>query len=182
MDDLFSVWLVTQENDEEYLSKMVKDLAHEYQSPTFTPHLTLLGGINSNFEDLKDAIDKTFDTIKPFKIKKTRLNQSELFFKTVFIEFELDENLQNVFTTLSDNTDKGSIEEFKPHISLMYKTMREEEKLKVIEKLSVKDEFLIDSVYIQAPKQGDHDFLNVEGWRIFYKKKLRELTNEAGNN
>lgn len=173
MDNLFSVWLVPQKNEEEYLSKIVKDLAIEHQSPVFTPHLTLLGGINTNFEDLKDAIDRTFDTIKPFKIKKTRLNQSELFFKTVFIEFELDEILQNAFTALSENTDKRSIEEFKPHISLMYKTMPTEEKLKVIEKLNVKDEFLIDSVYIQAPKEGNHDFLNVKGWRVLYEKTLR---------
>lgn len=171
-NNLFSVWLVPQRKEEKELSKIVKNLAQRYNSPVFIPHLTLLGNATISFDDLKSAVDEVFENKKPFTIKKTKLNQSEQFFKTVFIEFELSDILKNLFTELSEKTDKSSVENFKPHISLMYKLMPEDEKLRIIKNLNVRDNFTINDVYINAPKKGDTDFLNVEGWRVLYKKGL----------
>ena len=172
MNKLFSVWLVPQRKEEKELGKIVKDLAQKYNSPIFIPHLTLLGGMMINFDDLKSAVNKVFKEQKPFTIKKTKLNQSEKFFKTVFMELESSYILKNLFTTLSKKTDKSSVENFKPHISLIYKLMPEDEKLKVIENLDVENEFTISRVFISAPKEGDADFMDVEGWRVLYKKGL----------
>ncbi len=167
---MFSVWLVPQEEKE--LSKIVKNLAQRYDSPAFIPHLTLLGGTTINFDDLRSTIDEVFEDERPFVIKKTKLNQSKLFFKTVFIEFELSDILKNLFTALSKKTDKSSVKNFKPHISLIYKLMPENEKLRIIKNLDLKNNFIVDSAYIVAPKQGDTDFLDVEEWIILYKKIL----------
>ncbi len=172
MDNLFSIWLIPDEKDEKELAKIIEDLAERYNSPVFIPHLTLLGNTMINFEDLKSIVDEVFEDKKPFTIKKTRLNQSEQFFKTVFIEFELDENLKNFFELLSIKADKRNTEKFKPHISLIYKIMPKDEKLRIIKNLDVKSNFTINCVYINAPKQGDTDFLNVEEWRVLYKKSL----------
>lgn len=172
MDNLFSVWLVPHKKEEKELNKIVKNLAKKYNSPIFIPHLTLLGNAIISFEDLKSIVDEVFENKKPFTIKKTKLNQSEQFFKTVFVEFELSDVLKNLFTALSKKTDKSSIKNFKPHISLIYKLMPEDEKLKIIESLDVKNNFIVDSAYIVAPKKGDTDFLNVEGWRVLYKKDI----------
>lgn len=174
MNNLLSVWLVPAKNDNVYLGNIINNLGKEYGSPTFDPHLTLFGNINIETEELKEAIDRVSNKIKPFKIKKTAISQSELFFKTVFIEFELNEELKNLFIALSRKTDNRDIATFKPHISLIYKTMPKEEKLKIIEKLDIKDEFLIDKVVVNAPKKGDKDFLNIESWRALYEKKLND--------
>lgn len=170
MDSVFSVWLVPQEEKE--LSKIVKNLAQRYDSPAFIPHLTLLGGTTINFDNLRSTIDEVFEDERPFVIKKTKLNQSKLFFKTVFIEFELSDTLKKLFLELSKKTDKIGLENFKPHISLIYKLMPEDEKIRIIENLDVKNNFIVDSAYIVSPKKGDADFLDVEGWRVLYKKSL----------
>ena len=172
MDNLFSVWLVPQRKEEKELNKIVKNLAKKYNSPIFIPHLTLLGNAMISFEALKSIVDEVFEDKKPLTIKKTKLNQSEQFFKTVFIEFELSDILKNFFIALSKKTDKSSVENFKPHISLIYKLMPESEKIRIIKSLDVKNNFIVDSAYIVAPKKGDADFLNVEGWRVLYKKSL----------
>ncbi len=171
-DNMFSIWLIPDEKDENELSKIVKNLAYRYNSPIFIPHLTLLGNVVISFDDLKSAVDEVFENKKPFTIKEAKLNQSEQFFKTVFIEFELDENLKKFFELLSIKTDKIDIETFKPHISLIYKIMSKEEKLKIIENLDVKNEFTIGRVFISAPKEGDADFMDVRNWRVLYKKSL----------
>ncbi len=172
MNNLLSVWLVPQKDDENYLSKIIQDLDKEYNAPIFTPHLTLFGNISIELDKLKSTIDDVFDKVKPFEIQKTRINQSEAFFKTVFIEFELNNILKNLFTAFSEKTDKRDLSTFKPHVSLIYKTMPEDEKLKIIEKLEVKDKYVINRVFINAPKIGDTDHHDVESWRTLYKKTL----------
>ncbi len=169
---LFSVWLVPSRKDEIYLSGVIKKLSAEYNDPIFIPHLTLLGGTKLSFDDLKSAVDEVFENKKPFTIKQTGLNQSEHFFKTVFIEFELNNTLKNLFLELSRKTDNIALETFKPHISLIYKLITRNEKTRIIKNLEVKDSFTIDHVFIVAPKKGDADFLNIESWRILYKKTL----------
>lgn len=173
MKELFSVWLVPQKDDEEELTNTVNNLATEHSSPIFNPHLTLIGDVSVSYENLKSAVDETALNQSEFTVKSAGLNQSEAFFKTVFIEFEINETLKNLFQTLSQKTDKRSIDTFKPHISLMYKLMPEEEKRKIIQSLSVKNGYTMGSLYIVAPKVGDSDFMDVEGWRILYKKDLK---------
>lgn len=172
MENFLSVWLVPQKNDEKELTSIIDNLAKENDSPVFTPHLTLIGNTNIGFEDVKSAVDEVFANQKPFTIKTQKVSKSELFFKTVFIEFDINETLRNLFQAFSERTDKRSIDNFKPHISLVYKIMPEDEKTKIINSLNIKDEYTIGGVYIVAPKEGDADFLDVEGWRILYKKKL----------
>lgn len=174
MNNLLSVWLVPAKNDDIYLRDIINNLGKEYGSPTFNPHLTLFPGINIKLNTLKSVINDIFTNVKPFKIKKIKIDQSEAFFKTVFIEFELDEKLKNLYLALAEKTDNRNIATFKPHISLIYKTMPEEQKLKIIEKLDIKDKFLIDKIIINGPKIGDKDFLNIENWRKLYEKKLND--------
>ncbi|MGA2911835.1 MAG: 2'-5' RNA ligase family protein [Candidatus Levyibacteriota bacterium] len=172
MVNFFSVLLIPQEDDEVYLSNIIKKLGKEYHAPIFIPHLTLFGGITIDFDRLKSIIDNVFQNVKSFTIEKTGINQTEAFFKTVFIEFKRDENLSELFKTFSQKTDGRDLSTFKPHISLMYKILPEDEKSKIISKLDIKNEFTIGSVCVVAPKEGDKDFYDVDGWRIIYKKNF----------
>jgi hypothetical protein len=84
MNNLLSVWLVPQEDDERYLREIIVKLGKENNSPVFIPHLTLFGDINIDSEELRKSIDGVFNNIKPFRIRKTAISQSELFFKNRF--------------------------------------------------------------------------------------------------
>lgn len=174
MKTLLSVWLVPQEKDKLYLQEIIDKLAKENDAPTFIPHLTLLPGIEMEANDLKKILNEVFNQTKSFKINRTKISQSEQFFKTVFIELELDENLKNLFMHLSNKTDSRSIDDFKPHISLLYKTMPKEEKLKIIKNLSIKSDFVIDRVIINAPGLGQTDYFDLPSWRNLYEIKLND--------
>ena len=172
MRQLFSVWLVPAKADKEYLSKIINTLGENYDAPTFTPHLTLFGNITIELEHLKRIVNEVVDNFRVFKVKKTKVSQSELFFKTVFIEFELSEELKTLFIEIARRTDNRDLSTFKPHISLIYKVMAENEKIDIIRKLDIKDDFEISKVVINAPKKGDNDFLDVKKWQEVYEKPL----------
>lgn len=172
MKNLFSVWLVPDTEDKHYLENIISTLSLKNGSPNFIPHLTLFADLEIELNQLRNIIDIVFNNCHKFNIQKTKVSRSELFFKTVFIEFELNEKLRDFYIKLSTKTGKRGLVDFKPHISLIYKNMPDKEKLQIIESLSIKDYFTIGSVYINAPKNGEKDFLNVSGWQTVYKKEL----------
>ncbi len=139
MNNHFSVWLVPETSDKKYLEKIIEQLAAKYSSPIFVPHLTLLPDTNAGFNELKIAIEQIFKDMRVFKVSVEGINQSEAFFKTVFIEFKRDENLSELFKTFSQKTDGRDLSTFKPHVSLMYKILPENEKLKIISGLDIKN-------------------------------------------
>jgi len=172
MNNHFSVWLVPETSDKEYLEEIIKQLADKYSSPLFVPHLTLLPDANIKLDELKIAIKQIFKDTKAFKVNVEGINQSEAFFKTVFIEIKLKEILKNLFIGYSQNKFGAILSTFKPHISLIYKILPKNEKLSIISGLNIKNEFVIGSIYIVAPKEGEEDFHDVHNWRIVYKKSF----------
>jgi 2'-5' RNA ligase len=172
MQKLLSILLIPSKNDENYLNKIIRNLGIHYHAPIFIPHLTIFADTIIEPETLKSIADEVFKSVKPFKVKVKKINHSEAFFKTVFIEFHLNKDLKNLFTILSKKTDKRAFSTFKPHISLIYKNMPEKERLKIIKTLNIKEEFEIGRVIINAPKEGEKDFLDVEHWQFLYEKTL----------
>src|SRR3989344_4241262 len=105
MDRFHSLWLVPENEQKDQLQSIVNRLAEDNNSPTFTPHLTLIGDVEIQLEPFRRAVDEVFEGINAFYIKATAVNFSEKFAKSVFIEFELDENLKNLFIEISKRTE-----------------------------------------------------------------------------
>lgn len=179
MKNLYSIWLVPQKSDEQYLEKIINKLALDYSAPSFIPHLTLFTeknpSKNISLEKLQQIINAVFKHQQPFEITKTGIGQSDYFWKTVFLEFELNETLRRLFESISEKTDKRDISLFKPHISLIYKTLTKEERIKIAESVQSKNKFILDKVFVNIPKEGDNDFSDIENWRHLYKKTLNNL-------
>jgi 2'-5' RNA ligase len=170
MQDSYSIWLVPQNEDKEYLQSIIQTLAEKYSSPIFIPHITLLADTHLDLEKLKLAVDKIFENIKPFTINKIDIDQCDQFFKTIYLKFELNEMLKNLFLDFSKNTEERNLSTFSPHLSLMYKRIPEKERKKIINDLTIKNEFVIGSVLIN--KNDSNDYENVNGWQIVYQKEL----------
>lgn len=164
----FSVWLVPQKEDKEYLDKVIRELAQKYDSPIFIPHITLFVDVKIEEDRLKSATEEIFSGIKPFVVRKKDLNQSDNFFKTVFIEFEQNEIFKKLYDEFSIQVEQRDFSLFKPHLSLIYKDTNEDERLNIIKGLNIKDEFKIGSVIIN--RNDSNDYKNVEGWKIVYRK------------
>ena len=175
MKNLYPIWLVPQKNDEQYLKKVIDKLAQDYSALSFTPHLTLFTETKFSLEKLQQIINAVFEHQEPFEITKTGIGQSDYFWKTVFLEFELNETLKRLFENISAKIEHGDISLFKPHISLIYKTLAEKERIKIAESIQSKDKFILDRVFVTTPKEGDNDFSDIENWRHPYKKNLNNL-------
>lgn len=172
MNLTYSLWLVPQKDDEIYLSKIVNQLSEKYEAPTFVPHLTILGDIEIDLENLKKIVDQTFRKVKPFAVNITAVKFTENFRKTLFIEFEINNTLKNLFNELSEKTDKRSITTFTPHLSLIYKIMPNNDKEKIINNLYIKDQIIFGGIWINDNGNLPDGPEYVKSWKTLYKKYL----------
>ncbi|MEA1881827.1 MAG: hypothetical protein U9N31_05440 [Candidatus Marinimicrobia bacterium] len=154
----YSFWLLPGKEDKAYLSKTIQSLGKEYNAPVFDPHCTLFSPV-SDFESAKTIINQL--NFKPFEVTMSGLHQSEIIWKTVFIELEINPYLILLNYLFQQAFDMDY--NFQPHISLIYKEMNMETKMIIIEKLIVKNSYRMSRIAI-VDTTGP-----VEGWESVYE-------------
>ena len=99
-------------------------------------------------------------------VKKSEILQSEELWKTVYIELKMNNQLELIHKNLKKHFEKISKYEFKPHISLIYKILPIEEKIKIINELDIKNKFMVNKLVVQE------FFPEVEKWKIVKEYNL----------
>lgn len=119
----FSVVLVPAQPFHSELKKKVLELAEVFDAPEFDPHMTLFSGY---VEDVDEATKSFKAAAKKFgrvEATVTGIDYTELFFKTLFIQFELSDGLLQMNESLRQSLDQKSKYILNPHLSLLYKKM-----------------------------------------------------------
>ena len=153
----YSIWLMPSKTDLAYLSTIIQSLGRKYDAPVFEPHCTLFSPIT----DLKSAMKviDTFDS-QPFQVKSVGLNHSDVIWKTVFIELEMNDQLEWLNQKFSDIFVIDY--EFKPHISLIYQSIPSKKRNAIIGTLDLKKYYKMHGIAIMDTSQS------VEGWKKVY--------------
>jgi len=163
---LISIWLCPDYNNELYLQNVINSLSGIHNSPRFSPHCTLVGGIKSNKHGLENIIDNSIDNIGPIIVKSKRISYTNILWKTVFIELVVNKDLKSlqnsIYTEIKSNIDY----KFDPHISLIYKLMPNNIKKEIINSLHLKNSFKMDKIV--AVKTGQ----NILDWKIIVEREF----------
>lgn len=166
---IISLWLAPDKENSEYLSEVIESLSEKYDAPSFYPHLTLYGSAEIPEEKELEIIEKLksiASELDPFEIQMEKVNYSELFFKTLFIEVKMNENLQNIFSKIETILKPYGQYTFLPHISLLYKEMPIEEKKKEEGALHLKDSYIISEMKIVTPGNVEKGWHDIKSWQI----------------
>jgi 2'-5' RNA ligase len=163
---MHAIWLTFSNRDHDYLKKIIDKISEKYYAPKFEPHVTVYGLINSKIDHIDLVLREISLNCGSCKVKKTKILQSEELWKTVFIELEMNKQMKTIHENLKKYFGNIAKYEFKPHISLIYKTLSQEEKNKIINELELKNEFIIDKLVIQK------FFPDIEKWQIVKKYNL----------
>ena len=106
---MISIWLCPDYNNELYLQNVINSLSDIHNSPRFSPHCTLVGGIKSNKYELEKIIDNSIDNIGPIIVQSKRISYTNILWKTVFIELVVNKNLKSlqnsIYTEIKSNID-----------------------------------------------------------------------------
>lgn len=162
---MFAVWFLFEKNDNEYLLKIIKELAESFDCPIFIPHITIHGLVNHDITKLEKIIFENIDELSPFFVQKNGINYSKNIWKTLFIDIKLNSSLEILNSNLNKKLLNSNLD-FQPHVSLMYKKIPDFKKIEIIKKLNIKNSFLITEIGIL--KYSD----NINEWKIIKKFSL----------
>lgn len=167
-----SIWLVPCDRDRKFLAKIIQDLAGEYASEAFVPHLTIYGSLDNidskqKYQLIESAVEKCIKDIKPFEMQIDKLNHTKSFNKTVFMEMKNNQYSDEILYKLKDRLSKIANYIFLPHISLIYKNCTEGLRKKIISEVELKirnrNKFEFDEIMIVSPEKDDWN--DIKSWK-----------------
>jgi len=157
---MHAIWLTFSKNDRDYLKRIMYELAEKYHAPKFEPHITVYGLVDSEMSLLESIAKEATLDHNSFLVEKSEILQSEELWKTVYVELKMNTQLKLIYKNLKKHFEKIVKYEFNPHISLIYKILPIEEKIKIINELDIKNEFTVNKLVVQK------FFPEVEKWKI----------------
>jgi 2'-5' RNA ligase len=127
----YSLWLEPSGEIAYKLQERIKKLSKENGTPLFSPHVTLLGGIESTETEMIPLTDTLSSYIEPFELELTKAGYLDTFYQSLFIHVkettqlkELRRNACRLF-----NIEE---EEYMPHLSLLYGDLSQKQKEKIL--------------------------------------------------
>lgn len=163
---MHAIWLTFSKNDRDYLKKIMDKFSEKYQAPKFEPHITVYGLVDSEMSLIESIAKELTLNCNSFLVKKSEILQSEELWKTVYVELKMNNQMELIHKNLKKHFEKIVKYEFNPHISLIYKILPIEEKIRIINELNIKNEFMIDKLVVQK------FFPEVEKWKIVKEYNL----------
>ncbi len=159
-------WLIPTEPAYCSFQRIINGLAGRYDAPVFEPHMTIHIGA-SRAEAASRALADAAHECTLIALNPTRIDQSEQFTKTLFVEFAVTAELRQL-NELIRNTAHDSFQyQLKPHLSLLYKRMAAETRLDLAASIKVPLREVtfgaIKAVRCISPTQSRAD---VEAWRV----------------
>ena len=91
----FALWLMPDDLTKRRVQPVIQTLAKTYDAPSFDAHVTVYAG-PSNDAEMK-AIVAAVSGFLPVRLAAEKLNHTNAYTKTLFVQFGESENLRSMF-------------------------------------------------------------------------------------
>jgi 2'-5' RNA ligase len=120
----FTLWLTPSEPQRSLLRSTIRRLAARLDAVEFEPHVTVFCG-SSTEDEARAVAGKIAMRFAPIELTAVRLDHSELFTKTLFVQFNESARLREMFEMVAADFSHPSNYVLNPHMSLLYKKQTE---------------------------------------------------------
>jgi len=169
---ILTYWLTPAEPARSYFASLISDLARRFDAPVFEPHLTLYA-TRAGGEDAEELLARTVAGRGAIPLCLTGVDFADEFTKTVFVQFQPNEELIRWSRKLRDASAFQNEYELNPHLSLIYKTLPSEIKEEIAGSLSLPfQEVHFDSAKAVITPDQIEAREDVEAWRVVASQKL----------
>jgi 2'-5' RNA ligase len=170
---VIAYWLIPAEPVQSFFQGVINDLARRYDAPVFEPHVTIDVGAN-RAHAAECAISEAARTCKQIKLNALEIGHSREFIKTLFVQFALNKELQQLNETIRNTAQNSSYYELEPHLSLLYKRIPPRARRELASSINVPFlEVNFDALRAVRCISPTRTRADVEAWRVVATKKLR---------
>jgi len=75
----FSIWVAPHGRSQRLLAQLIFSLSEQYNSPTFVPHVTLLGSLHGHYESMEPKCSQLSSKLRPYTIRLTGVEYVDKF-------------------------------------------------------------------------------------------------------
>lgn len=164
---IVSTWLITEDDS---LKEIMSNLAKNHQAPKLIPHITMFSvNVSSDrVEEMRNKVMKIAQDLQPITLKVKDIGYEDTLFTSLFIRFEESEDLKRLQDRVKERLSRFGDYKFKPHTSILYKVIPEEEKIKIVpglkSKLPKTITFTKLGVIVHENPEAQKDIENWEVW------------------
>ncbi len=151
----YSLWLRPTQDQIDAFTNIISDLSHRYRTKAFPPHITLLAGLTTNLDTLKQVCNKIVDQVHEFGIPLQKIDYTEAYFRNFYLLAENTSDLLNLYKKAVENLTHENNEKYMPHVSLLYGKLDSKTKQVLKEQLT--------SVYLKTFNCQRLDIYNTTG-------------------
>lgn len=131
VDERYSLWFIPQGEVYAKLSQHIRQLSYAYDSPLFEPHVTLLGRILVDQDEVIQKAKTIASVLKPFSITMSGIGHEESFFRAFYLKVEANPSLIMANRVAREFFTSDYMLEYQPHLSLIYGNFTTNEKQKM---------------------------------------------------
>lgn len=143
----YSLWLLPQEDIKLKYQSIISKLSNEHSFPSFEPHITLLGEVEGEEQDIVNKTQQLVNMLKPLILQAGPIKAEDFFFRAVYVQIEASQDLLKMHRNAEFvfNAKRGGL--YNPHMSLMYGDYSQDIKENIIKDLgSLQDKFTVDVI------------------------------------
>jgi 2'-5' RNA ligase len=165
-------WLIPAEPARIFFQDVINDLAQRYNASLFEPHVTI--HIGANCADAVDGVlSKAARGCERIVLRTLDVNSSSEFIKTLFVEFGLTTQLQQLNQRIRSAAQDSADYQLNPHLSLLYKRMSNQDRRVLTHSIEVPfPEVIFDSLKAVRCISPTRSRADVETWRVVAEKPL----------
>jgi 2'-5' RNA ligase len=169
---LIAYWLIPVEPASSFFQRMINDLARRYDAPVFEPHMTVHVG-SDHADAAESALAEAARVCRSIKLKALEIGQSNEFIKTLFVQFALNKELRQLSEIIRDAAQDSSRYELNPHLSLLYKRMRDPVRCELVGSIKVPfPEVTFDALKAVRCISPTRSRSDLEAWRVVATTEL----------
>ena len=169
-----SFWLLPAEPQRESLQQIISDLAERFDAPRFEPHVTVFSGPKAADDDLCSIVASVAAGFSAIELRGVGIGHSEQFTRTLFVQFEANEELARLQAELESRSAVRTRYELNPHLSLIYATLTPETKESLRQEFSMLEWIRFDTLAAIASHGKTRTGSDVERWRTVAEAALRK--------
>jgi 2'-5' RNA ligase len=173
-EEIFSLWLMPEGAIAEHLSTLIERLSRAHSTPTFKPHVTLIGEINSPTTAAIAKTEELASEIEPFDVTLNEVGHDGRYFRCVYIKADKTPELMKANSVARAVLGQGGNEEYMPHLSLVYGNLDPQTRQRVIHSIGsvMNSTFHVSEIFLYYTA-GDP-----AGWHCLWSGHCRSSTNQ----
>ncbi len=164
----YSLWFMPTGVVKHHFSQLIVQLAEHYSSPTFPPHVTLIGSIEAHEAEIISQTQALASLIQPFSIQLTTIAYTASYYRALFVKVEPSTEALAAYEQAKQLFPGNQEPVYMPHLSLLYGDFSVEIKKEIIKKIgeSFTDEFEADTLYLYLTEGATNNWQRIRTFSL----------------